>query len=581
MKDDLWVVDAHLTRRWLLQSAPQLVGWCRERWTSWVDGGRSCPDLLARRQPLYLIAAVSTFDDVEMSPGLIQLLDVPWIAATVIFTVPNIPAARFFEQRARREGFHQRIVVAPDATLEAVLRRANDQDILCFVPPLSILTGEYLVALASVILGRETAICESTQASIVRAGARKKGEMRQGALDWPLTLSLAAIGRAKPVEEKHLMTELARFTEASGKFKLSSSHETRTINMLSDSEGSPAQFDDPEARNVRYFVARGSGSLPGDYKFFAERNVQLLGQESVRNIEPPLESVAERPVPGEVLLETPTESFGRSVSFHVPPSALKPWMVTCYLNRGGGGNPMMRAFAEGIGCSLRYAEDETGPRTGVSVVWGVLRGSDRVVEFAKQAGHYFFYVDHAYFERGHGRNYRITRNAYEAGRIRKCPPDRLAQYGVVPKPWRKGGGNILVCPPTDYFMTAHKCHDWLDKTLEELRRHTDRPIVVRQKPQPAQAFELLEQALEKSHALVTHSSNVAIEAVIAGTPVFVSPASAAAPVGLTDLSEIESPVYPDRDAWLAHLAYSQFSLEEIRSSAAWQMLLAWEQRDFV
>ena len=84
----------------------------------------------------------------------------------------------------------------------------------------------------------------------------------------------------------------------------------------------------------------------------------------------------------------------------------------------------------------------------------------------------------------------------------------------------------------------------------------------------------LPDALETAHALVTHSSNVAIEAAVMGTPVFVSPSSAAAPVGLTDLSRIEAPVRPERWAWLAHLAYSQFSYQEMQSGAVWDLLKA-------
>jgi hypothetical protein len=52
-------------------------------------------------------------------------------------------------------------------------------------------------------------------------------------------------------------------------------------------------------------------------------------------------------------------------------------------------------------------------------------------------------------------------------------------------------------------------------------------------------------------------------------------------MGLIDLSLIESPIYPDRDKWLAHLAYCQFSFEEMRSGAAWRMLLESENRPLV
>jgi hypothetical protein len=256
-------------------------------------------------------------------------------------------------------------------------------------------------------------------------------------------------------------------------------------------------------------------------------------------------------------------------------------MVTCYLNRDGGGNAVIRAFARGIGCELRYAEDETGPRPGVPVVWGTLRGSERVVAYAKQAGQYFFQVDQAYFSSGHDVSYRVTRNGHEAGAVRECPTDRIEAHDLAIKPWQRGGRSVLVCPPTDHFMAAHGCADWLEKTLDELPSHTDRPVVVRRAPRPGETAEPLAEALIKAHALVTPSSNVAIEAVVAGVPVFVSPSSAAAPVGLTDLSSIETPVYPDRDRWLAHLAYCQFSLQEIRSGAAWRLLLEWEDRPFV
>jgi hypothetical protein len=250
-------------------------------------------------------------------------------------------------------------------------------------------------------------------------------------------------------------------------------------------------------------------------------------------------------------------------------------MLSAFLNRGGAGNPVVRAFAKGVGCRIAFAEDEPNVLQDIPVVWGVLRDSDRILAQAKVQGLYFFYIDHAYFNRGHGRTYRITRNGYEAGAIRRCPGDRIAALNVDMRPWRTS-----VCPPTEFFEQAHDCSGWLEKTLETLRRTTDRPIVIRTKPQQGEATVPLSRALETAHALVTHSSNVAIEAACLGTPVFVAPSSAAAPIGLTDLSSIEAPIYPDRDEWLAHLAYSQFSIDEIADGTAWRLLLESEERDF-
>lgn len=265
----------------------------------------------------------------------------------------------------------------------------------------------------------------------------------------------------------------------------------------------------------------------------------------------------------------------------VAPDALTPAMLTAFLNRGGAGNPVVRALADAVGCELRYADPEAVQVPGAAVVWGVLRGSDLVVEAARRDGRPFFYIDHAYIGRGHYLNYRITRNAYEAGAVRQCPDDRAAALGVELAPWRTGGGNIIVCPPTRYFMEAHGCPNWLEDTLAALRRATDRPVEIRGKPAAGEPSEPLDNVFRRAHAIVTHSSNVAVEAVIAGTPVFVSPTSAAAPVGETDLSRIELPRRPDRRAWLSHLAYSQFSFAEIADGSAWRILMDNEGRERV
>lgn len=282
-----------------------------------------------------------------------------------------------------------------------------------------------------------------------------------------------------------------------------------------------------------------------------------------------------QPVDASIAAQTPAP-------FVMPrsPSDIRPEMLTAYLNRGGAGNPVMTAFARGTGCRMDYAEDAQGAGPGIPVVWGVLRNSDPVLAAAKGEGRHFFYTDHAYFGRGHYLNYRITRDAHEAGRVRDCPADRAEALGVQLSPWRKPGSTILVCPPTQFFMDAHGCPDWLHTTLATLHAHTDRPIEIRSKPAAGAPSEPLDSALGRAYAIVTHSSNIAVEAVVAGVPVFVAPTSAAAPVGETELSRIEQPRRPERQAWLNHLAYSQFTFEEIATGEAWRLLQEYEQRSF-
>jgi hypothetical protein len=57
-----------------------------------------------------------------------------------------------------------------------------------------------------------------------------------------------------------------------------------------------------------------------------------------------------------------------------------------------------------------------------------------------------------------------------------------------------------------------------------------------------------------------------------GCPVFVDQLSAAALVGQTDFSKIETPVYPERQAWLNSLAYCQFNEKELIDGTLWRMI---------
>ena len=585
MNSDLWVAEVQVARRSILERAPKLISLCQERWRGWISN--DSVDDTSSRARVHLVSALSAFDDLDLSVGLTQLLSLPWVDANVILTLPTEAAARLFERRARAQSFDQLVVVVAASALETTLKRLPADALLCFIPSLSILTVDYLHALRDIIAGRCDSHCGASQAGVFRATSWRSTENAfDQVLQSGLAISLLSLCRSESPEafEKSYIGMLNQFQEvARGAPPALPAVRPRPVTSFSDvTIESMLRLPVAAVADGGELIIRARGQVKeAPSQIFYRRDVSLIDNQSSLKLQPPLSCIGERPQRAEILVRTEAGIRSLPIALQVPPSKIEPWMLTCYLNRGGAGNPVVRAFADGIGSALRYAEDETGPRPGVPVVWGVLRGSDRVVAYAKQSGQYFFYIDHAYFGRGHGANYRITRNGYEAGPVRKCPPDRLATHNISLAPWRSGSSNILVCPPTEYFMTAHNCHDWLEKTLEALRRHTDRPIVVRRKPQPGEPQEPLADALQRAHALVTHSSNVAIEAVIAGTPVFVSPSSAAAPVGLTDLSKIESPVRPDREAWLAHLAYSQFSFEEIQSGAAWRMLLEWEEREFV
>lgn len=308
-------------------------------------------------------------------------------------------------------------------------------------------------------------------------------------------------------------------------------------------------------------------------RFFPNK---MLKYPVIRQIDFPAESLSPN-LPAEAISKglqivsiSSCHSFDHSKSsalfnFELLPSDFLPYMLTIFLNKGGGGNSLMSTIAQSLSCPTIYAEDYLFDHCGIPFVWGVLRNSKNVIDHAINNSNHYLYADHSYFSRGHGSSYRVSANSFECNTYKVCPSDRRDLFDIPLQPWNKSGSKIVVCPPTEYFVEAHKVYGWLDNTICELKKHTDRKIVVRKKPKPGEHIIPLSEQLKTAHALVTHSSNVAIESICAGTPVFVSDTSAARVVGLSDLSFIENPIYPDRNLWLNNLTYSQYSFDEFQS----------------
>ncbi len=178
----------------------------------------------------------------------------------------------------------------------------------------------------------------------------------------------------------------------------------------------------------------------------------------------------------------------------------------------------------------------------------------------------------------HGGYYRWHVNRYQMGATRNVPDDRWNQLipgnRVDPRPlevshWYKGGRHIVVALPSPTYSLSHSgANTWADETLRKLALVTDRQIVIRDK----ESKRSLQSDLEGAHCLVAHGSIAAVEAVICGCPVVVHPDSAAALVGLTDITKIESPIYPERQPWLNSLAYSQYSESELVDGTLWRYL---------
>jgi hypothetical protein len=237
-----------------------------------------------------------------------------------------------------------------------------------------------------------------------------------------------------------------------------------------------------------------------------------------------------------------------------------------YSTDGGPWQNIAPHLAEGS--KARVVPAAKGLQEGVPLVWGLLRGSPEIIGQAIQANRPWVYLDHGYWKRGHFHgHYRMTWCAFQQNRIKPAPDDRWKKLGVELKPWH-AGDYIVVCKPSDHVAKMFGAEDWLETTCELLKKHTDRLIVRRRKDDPIP----LPKMLLRAHALVAFNSIAAVEAVTLGTPVFVPKGSAASPMGETDLTKIEDPLYPEREGWAHSLAYGQFTIEEMRDGTAWRLL---------
>ena len=249
-----------------------------------------------------------------------------------------------------------------------------------------------------------------------------------------------------------------------------------------------------------------------------------------------------------------------------------------YERKGHMYDPLLQSFVQGTGGQISTWEKEQNNKTPA-----VLRGitKRKQMEGCRAAGRDFYYMDTGYFGNGKRKLYhRITKNDVQNfGPIIDRPNDRLASTGVGLTKFRPGA-NVLLAPPSQKLLNLYDINleEWLQQTQDEIKKHTDRPIVIRLKQGRSTRVndDTMEMALAQDvHCLVTFSSIAAGEALLLGKPAITLGPNAAAALCSQSLSEIENPKIPTLDevaAWARHIAYCQFTEVEMRDGTAWKIL---------
>ena len=193
-------------------------------------------------------------------------------------------------------------------------------------------------------------------------------------------------------------------------------------------------------------------------------------------------------------------------------------------------------------------------------------------------------------------------------------PERWNKFesttGIKIKDWDSLGDNILIMGQKEgdsalvrlYNAGYSSFYDWVEYVVKELRKHTDRPIVVRPHPRGAgkslnsfsrrmvkynnvsitpnitrggnQGGQGLDQDLKNAYCVVTFNSLSSVEAVTRGIPVFALDGGCMTwPIAHKSLSQIENINYDiDIEEWKNKIAYTFWNKQEVKFGETWAHL---------
>ena len=150
------------------------------------------------------------------------------------------------------------------------------------------------------------------------------------------------------------------------------------------------------------------------------------------------------------------------------------------------------------------------------------------------------------------------------------------------------GENILIIPPSAKVLrcltinghTNFKQDEYINFVSKEIKKYTDKKIIVRQKPnrdeRTKKGRNLLDQLKnDKIHCLVAFNSIAAFEAIQGGYPAITLGPNAASFLSEKEIKNIENPYFADDDKIREHSLYlsaCQFNKEEFRSGYAVKMI---------
>ena len=236
-----------------------------------------------------------------------------------------------------------------------------------------------------------------------------------------------------------------------------------------------------------------------------------------------------------------------------------------------------------LGSSGKFVSyDEMYQNTTMPICWaGFFK--PQWLEICKRHDLKFYNFDSGYFGNGKRKTiFRLSVNNFQnVSPIIDRPSDRWEQLNIDQHSFKQGSTIVIVPPDRKIVHTLGLGSEdqWIEDTILKIKNLTDRPIRIRKRPEP-RADRVVSNTFkdfikDDTFCVIGYSSNALVEAAMHDIPVISLGHSATKSLYSFQLDDIEriKPAYPsDKQAWLNHLAYSQFNREELLSGYVWEVI---------
>jgi hypothetical protein len=205
------------------------------------------------------------------------------------------------------------------------------------------------------------------------------------------------------------------------------------------------------------------------------------------------------------------------------------------------------------------------------------------LEICKEHNLKFYNLDSGYFGNKKKKTiFRLSVNNFQnVDPIIDRPADRWQQLNVEQSSFKQGSKIVIVPPDRKIVHTLGLGSEdqWIEETVLKIKSFTDRIIKIRKRPEPrvdrivSNTFK--DFIKDDTFCVIGYSSNALVEAAMHDIPVISLGHSATKSLYSYQLEDIEKirPAYlSDKQAWLNHLAYSQFTREELVTGVAWDLI---------